>query len=159
MSTTHHRKHILEKCVLSLPKGLMSLVITAIIVYLSLDSNPLSLNRVHLFRGFDKIAHFIMYFACAMAYILDFVKFRLPHKTCSNHELAVMCLAIILGGIMEVLQLVMDNGRSYDPLDWLADALGAIAAFLFLHLWYLHFFRRYYYGYYGYHKHKASRKK
>ena len=159
MSTTH-RKHILEKCVLSLPKGLMSLVITAVIVYLSLAANPLNLNNVHFFRGFDKLSHVVMYFLCAVAYILDFAKIRFPHKTRMGQEIALMSCAIILGGLMEVAQLVMENGRTYDPFDWVADSVGAALGFFFLNLWYLHRLRKYYYGYlYHSHKHHHHHKK
>ncbi len=147
-----HHKHILEKSVLSIPKGLMSLVVTAIIVYLSLDSNPFNLHRVHLFPGSDKVAHVLMYFVCAAVYILDFAKFRFPHKTRFNQELAVASCAIILGGAMEVAQLLMDNGRGYDPLDWVADVVGALAGFVVLRIWFMHKLRDYYYNH-KYHRH------
>ena len=146
-------KHILEKSVLSIPKGLMSLLVTALIVYLSLDSNPFSLGKLHLFWGSDKVAHVLMYFVCAIAYLLDFAKFRFPHKTRFSQELAVTSCAIILGGMMEVAQLAIDNGRGYDPLDWLADAIGALAGFAVLHFWYLHKLRDYYYNH-KYHHHR-----
>lgn len=153
-------KHLVEKCVLSIPKGLMSLVITAVIVYLSLADNPLNLNNVHFFRGFDKLSHVVMYFLCAVAYILDFAKIRFPHKTRMGQEIALMSCAIILGGLMEVAQLVMENGRTYDPFDWVADSVGATLGFFFLNLWYLHRLRKYYYGYlYHSHKHHHHHKK
>ena len=149
----------MEKSVLSIPKGLMSLVITAIIVYLSLDSNPFNMGKIHLFRGSDKVVHVLMYFVCAVVYLLDFAKFRFPHKTRFSQELAVTSCAIILGGLMEVAQLVMDNGRGYDPLDWLADAVGAMLGFAVLHYWFMHKLRDYYYNHKYHHHRRHSKKK
>ena len=53
--------------------------------------------------------------------------------------------AIVLGAVMETGQLVMRLGRSFELWDMLADALGAIGAFVFIKYWYMHKFRKTFY--------------
>lgn len=43
-----------------------------------------------------------------------------------------LVVAILFGAVVEVLQEMMQLGRNGDPLDLLADALGALAGFFFL---------------------------
>jgi VanZ family protein len=67
----------------------------------------------------DKIVHFLGYFALAMWFAGVTRVRRYP---------VVGALLIALGGVIEILQGVMGNGRDAEWLDLLADALGVIAA-------------------------------
>lgn len=146
----------MKKMILAIPTGLLSILATAMIVYLSLASDPLSVNEMKLFPGFDKVAHVLCYFGCTLIYILDYAKYKFPHHTQLSIELALTSTAIILGLFMEIAQLVMLNGRSYEVLDWVCDIAGAVLAFLFMHFYFLHVFRKkaYHVGIHRHHHHR-----
>ncbi len=135
----------MKKIILAIPTGIFSLIATAAIVYLSLSTDSVVVNEMGLFPGFDKIAHFISYFGCAAIYLLDYAKFKIPHHTKLNIELVLTTTAILLGLFMEIAQLVLANGRSYELLDWVSDIAGAVFAFLFMHYYFLHIFRKKFY--------------
>lgn len=116
----------------NIPVGTLSVIAIAIIAYLSLARDPLGASHVSLFKHSDKVAHFLMYFMATYAFTIDYAKFKLPHHTKLNHELALMASAMLLGLIMEVLQLTMKIGRGYDIIDILFNCLGAFAGFLHL---------------------------
>ena len=115
-----------------MPVGILSAVFTLVILYLSLDPDPIKQPSFLSFYGADKIVHFLMYFALTSAYLFDYVILKYPHRTRTNKELALTAVAILLGGLIEVLQLYMGLGRSMSMGDFLADAAGAIIGLLFL---------------------------
>lgn len=95
-----------------MPVGILSAVFTLVILYLSLDPDPIKQPSFLSFYGADKIVHFLMYFALTSAYLFDYVILKYPHRTRTNKELALTAVAILLGGLIEVLQLYMGLGRS-----------------------------------------------
>ncbi len=115
-----------------MPAGIMSVALTLVILYLSLDPNPVDQPSFLSFYGADKIVHFLMYFALTSAYLFDYAILKYPHRTRANKELALTTVTILLGGIIEVLQLYMGLGRSMSMGDFLADIAGAIVGLLFL---------------------------
>lgn len=126
----------------AIPVGILSALAILIVAYLSLDPNPLGDNDFHLFPGADKVAHFLMYLVTACIFIFDHAKFKLPHHTKLDMELLFMCCAMLLGLLMEIGQLVLSNGRSYDLLDLIANCLGAAMGFGYMHWRGLHKMRR-----------------
>lgn len=126
-----------------IPVGVPSVIAILIVAYFSLDPDPLGDSFVQLFEGSDKVAHFILYFATACVFILDYAKYKLPHHTKINLELMLTCSAMLLGLLMEIGQLILSNGRTYDTADIIANCIGAAAAFAYLHWVGLHRFRRY----------------
>ena len=66
----------------------------------------------------DKVLHFGGYFALAVWF---------GGVTRTRRYPLVGVLLIALGGVLEILQGVMHNGRNAEWLDLLADALGVIA--------------------------------
>jgi len=67
----------------------------------------------------DKLVHFVGYFALAMWF---------AGVTRARRYPLVGVLLIGLGGLLEILQGMMNNGRQAEWLDLLADSLGVIAA-------------------------------
>jgi VanZ family protein len=67
----------------------------------------------------DKVVHFLGYFALAMWF---------AGVTRARRYPMVGVLLIALGGVIEILQGAMGNGRQAEWLDLVADALGVIAA-------------------------------
>lgn len=115
-----------------IPVGVLSAIAVVVIAYLSLSSDPLSGMRMHLFPHSDKVTHILMYFFAAIFFLTDYAKFRMPHHTKLNVEAALTAVAILMGLIMEVLQLVMQIGRGYDNLDIAANTIGALLGFAFM---------------------------
>ena len=123
------------------PVGFLSAIAIATIAYLSLSADPLGASHMHLFKHSDKVAHFLMYFMATFAFIIDYAKFRLPHHTKLNKEMAFTASAMLLGLVMEVLQLVMGQGRGYSNLDIVVNCVGALAGFAYMKWRGLHQFR------------------
>jgi VanZ family protein len=67
----------------------------------------------------DKVVHFLGYFALALWFAGVTRPRRYP---------VVGALLIVLGGVLEILQGAMNNGRQAEWNDLFADALGVIAA-------------------------------
>ena len=109
-----------------LPIGILSAIAIVGIAYLSLSVDPMGGMSVHLFPHSDKVAHCLMYVGATIAFLLDYATYKLPHHTKLNVELAFTAAAMLLGLIMEIMQLTMHMGRSYDNLDIAANCLGAL---------------------------------
>lgn len=145
----------MKKFISHIPPFLPSLLITVFIIYLSIDSNPLDANSLHLFPGADKLVHFIMYFSCVVVYVGEYGRKRFPHHTKLNFELLWTSLAIVLGLMMEVVQLMVPElGRGYELADWYADIAGALTAFLLMHYKLLHWMRHHFFYNKYYHRHR-----
>ena len=84
-----------------------------------------------------------MYFVVASVYYLDYAKFRYPHHTKLNGEAGTIVAAIVLGGVLEVMQ-GLSGKRQMDVNDFYANSLGAIAAFLFIKFYFINVFRSYF---------------
>lgn len=155
----------MKKFLLSIPVGLPSALMLALILYLSLATEPVP-EEIPLFVGADKLAHVVMYFLATLVFIMDYAKFKLPHHSRLNIELAITSASIMLGLIMEILQLVMRNGRNYELGDWIADIVGAVLALIayrlcFMHKmrWYLfHSLHRHHYHHHHRHRHDEEKK-
>lgn len=100
-----------------------------------MSSDPLDGRDLMLFKGIDKVVHFLMYFALAGAYLFDYTKYRSPHHNHTSPELGYATLAAVLGFLFEIVQLFAVPGRSFENGDIVADVLGAAAAFLVVHFW------------------------
>ena len=135
----------MKKFILAIPFGIPSLIMLAVVAYLSLAPDPVPVDDFELFPGADKLAHVLLYFWAACVFILDYAKWRLPHHVKLENLLAFTAFTIVLGAVMETGQLVMRLGRSFELWDMLADALGAIGAFVFIKYWYMHKFRKTFY--------------
>lgn len=126
----------------AIPVGVMSVLMILLVSYLSLDPDPLGKQELQLFAGADKVGHFLLYLVTACVFISDYAKFKLPHHTTLNLELLFMCCAMLLGLLMEIGQLILSNGRTYDVIDLVANCLGAATGFAWMHWRGLHKMRR-----------------
>lgn len=131
----------MKKFIVTIPSGIFSLLITMVVAYFTLASNPLNINSVKLFPEFDKFAHFVMYFACTLTYLSEYAKYKLPHHTELNVELAITAFACVMGLFFEVAQMALTNEREFEFLDCLANAVGAITAFGLMRCWGMHIVR------------------
>lgn len=146
-------KRQLAKLNKKIPSGLITIIILVGITYLSLSSNPLNANEMHLFVGADKIAHFGLYFVATILIIFDIAKSRLPHRFSAETQFLITALISVYGGIMEYLQASMNLGRNFEVLDIVANTLGAFVALALLLFWLMHKYRTLMVPLYNKHRH------
>lgn len=107
-----------------IPPWITSILVIALIAYISLDPNPMDINRIKLFAGADKIIHFIMYFTLCTVLILDYAKAIMPHHTKFSSEAAFTTFAFALGLTFEILQGTITEERAFDLFDVVANTLA-----------------------------------
>lgn len=122
-----------------LPKGMFTFITLFLIIYISLDSNPFDVNKIHLFPGADKIIHALMYGFLVMVSVFDISKIKSYSKPCFGLYMCSVLFSIIVGVLMEFLQESMNLGRGFDLYDIYADAVGAIIGFLVMRFFILDF--------------------
>ena len=111
-----------------IPTGLLTGVILALILWLTLAPHPTGDMKLPLFPGADKIVHLLMFGFLTFVALLETMK-RKKWAMLSLVTIAVISiLAALLGIGIELLQRAMGLGRSFEILDILADTAGAIGA-------------------------------
>ncbi len=134
----------MKSFLLSIPRGVPSVVIILIVMYCTFAKNPFFVNALNVFPGAEQLGHFILYFAMASVLILDYAKSRLPHHSKINQEMALAAVSGVTALLMEI-GLMFYTGFKYDANNVIAGVIGAACAFLFYHFWLLHPFRHYMY--------------
>ena len=136
----------MKKIINYIPAGILSVVVTAIVaLVLLLPETEISgswLEWLH-FKNSDKVEHLILFFILNCSYLYDHTKFKNPHHTSINKDLAFTMLAGAIGLLTETAQLAMGLGRSFDEMDIVADLVGAFMGLLFMRLWGGHLLRKY----------------
>ena len=85
-----------------------------------------NLTRSHLFfPGFDKLVHCGFFFMLVVLTCSGAIKQLLPLTLSYKYIIVIMLLAIIYGGAIELLQLMLFTWRSGEWDDLFADAVGA----------------------------------
>ncbi|MBR1882593.1 MAG: VanZ family protein [Muribaculaceae bacterium] len=131
-----------KKIIQAIPIGVCSGVIILLIAYFSLVPHPVGSGML-TFKHADKVAHDLMYFVATCVFVLDYARYKNPHHTRISFELMLMCASMVLGLVLEVLQLAITDGqREFDVNDIIANCIGAFMGFLFMRLWGVHMFRR-----------------
>lgn len=106
-------------------------VVVCLILYATLNPDPVGISPKLYFPGIDKVIHFIMFFVFSGALYFDWSKERLPLKMIVEKVLIIAIISLSLGIVIEFLQTGMGLGRTGSVADVAADAAGAIAgAFL-----------------------------
>ena len=108
-----------------IPPYLPTMLVVVAICYISLSSDPFpDKDRWFNFAGMDKVVHFIMYGGLTATFCFDHHR---RHAALLKPWLfaAVLAVAIVLGAVMEWLQMCMGVGRTGDILDIVANSLGA----------------------------------
>ena len=80
---------------------------------------PKDLPNIELFRGADKVIHFLMYFNFSLIFCWA-IKTELNH----NRVFTVIPVTIGWGISIEILQFAMHEGRSFSYFDMLANSIG-----------------------------------
>ncbi len=95
---------------------IVALLYTLGLTFISLT--PIHNVKIPTFKFEDKVVHFFMYFFLTIVWILAY-----PRVLKSKY--VYLSLIILWGIFIEFLQSYMNIGRTGDPLDALANALGA----------------------------------
>lgn len=115
-----------------IPAGAFSAVVVCAILYLTLTPQPLPPTDEISFEWFDKVGHFFMFGGLCFAMTFDFrlAAVRRPGSCRAarnwQRQLWLALAAIILGGLIELLQMWMALGRTAEWADFAADVLGAL---------------------------------
>lgn len=116
-----------------IPFGLSTLAVVGLILYATLDPDPLPDTRILLFKGADKVIHALMFFALSMALSFDFCKKRRSSYNPINVAIIIGFISASCGILIEFAQDAMGLGRSAELYDAIADAVGAfIGSFLWI---------------------------
>lgn len=131
-------KSALATIIKVIPPYLPTLLILGTICYISLNANPLPDDtRWLLFKGADKLIHFIMYIALTGTFCFDYYR-RDSHRHALPTLIWALLAAILIGGILEIMQWQMALGREGDYIDFIANTLGAITGIIAGHRIFAH---------------------
>lgn len=86
--------------------------------------NPVTLKEVPKFRFEDKLVHFALYFLYAYVLLRDYYN----NKILSRKRMVFQTIVfpIVLGGLIEILQVTFFPPRTAEWLDWVADTAGVL---------------------------------
>lgn len=90
-------------------------------------------NTPHL----DKAVHFTFYFVMVLLAFLAKRKGQFPHKESLKVLKYIVLFAICYGIIIEIVQHIATVNRHGDPLDVLANSIGAITGMILLRFLFL----------------------
>ena len=152
----------MKNFILSIPKGVPTIVMILVALYFTFANNPLGVNGLKIFPYAEQVGHFILYFLVALVFILDYAKAKLPHHSKINQEMALAAVSAVMALLLEIALMVRTNGYNYDAKNIVAATFGAALAFVFYHFWLLHPFRHYLYHSIQHHwryQHRRKKKK
>jgi VanZ family protein len=98
-----------------------------------MDASEFEVPRFFMFKGFDKVVHFLMFFG--LSFIFFFEKLRkdrkkeLEFKLTENHK--YLLFFVLTGFLIEIFQPVLAN-RSRDLYDFILDVVGSYSAYFVL---------------------------
>ena len=99
-----------------------------IIVFSLLPKNTLEPEGIKLFKGADKVLHFLMY--ALLMFFWVYAAMEIPRERRNRFLYSGLAFGIILGIVMEILQKYMNLGRSFDAFDIMANIAGTLFIFL-----------------------------
>lgn len=115
-------------------------IVAIIIFYLCclLPSKDIPDVGFDFFIPADKIVHFLMYFGLSLVASYNYIYDKSGNIIILKLIIFAICIPILYGGLIEIIQDNYFQGRSGDWYDFLADTLGAIASIPFS-LWFRRF--------------------
>lgn len=103
-----------------------SLTIALLIFLLSvINFSEIDDEKISLIPHADKIVHFLMYFTLGLFLQSDLRKARIIKK----YFLLGVGISILYGLLMEIIQLVFTNYRSFELADFLVNTCGVFVSF------------------------------
>lgn len=107
---------------------LPTFLVVCVILYGTLSGNPMGDTSLPAIPHIDKIIHAVMMGGLLATFAFDWQRANPDKPLTPSFMWAIFgcILAFSIGD--ELLQGAIDNGRSGDPFDFLADCIGAAAA-------------------------------
>ncbi|MBK8517370.1 MAG: VanZ family protein [Saprospiraceae bacterium] len=97
---------------------------TILTLYLSLISaREASKFNVWDFVGFDKLAHLIFYCIFCFLWCMGF-------RESNNSQKKILFFSVSFGVLMEICQLYLFNGRSFELFDIIANIIGSVVGLI-----------------------------
>ena len=103
---------------------------------LTLRGNDLPHSSFFDIPYFDKYVHFSMFFMLVALFSYPFFYVDLSASEIKGWMTRITIYVILYGIAMEFVQKFMANGRSFDLIDIIFDALGSVAALIVLRIFY-----------------------
>jgi len=124
--------HLVNVIKLSLVRRYVFVIfwIVIIITLSLLPKSSIDIGSVKLFKGTDKVVHFLMYFILMILWIFSVV--RLPKDKRVKKIFIGVVFSVSLGLILEILQKYLEIGRTFDTFDIIANISGIVFVMIFL---------------------------
>lgn len=104
-----------------------TLTVVCVILYATLNDNPIGADELPIFPGADKLIHAIMFGGLFAAITFD--RYRDGRGMALKSLLITAGICVVCGALDEVCQSLLTAAREGDPLDFLADCGGIVIAF------------------------------
>ena len=108
-----------------IPAWLVSALTLAVILWLTLSPDPVGSEDMTLFPGADKLVHFVMFGFLTVVFLFDSQRKHDWNRRSQSSCLLAILVSAAIGGVVEILQEVMDFGRSFEWADMIADFGGS----------------------------------
>ena len=118
------------KFFLKFPTGGPTTIVLALILYATLTPNPVEIDPEFMFPHMDKVIHFIMFFFLVWAMAFDTAKITKSTELPTLHLRLIVAAAFVVGMLTELLQSIMEAGRTGALDDLVADVIGALVAMI-----------------------------
>ena len=115
-----------------LPVGILSVLTSVAILWLTLAPKPLGDEPPSLFQGADKIVHGIMFGGLTWMMLLDWQRKHKWRRVGWQRGMTCAAISSLFGILIEFTQSYMDLGRGFEYADIMADTIGA---FIFAWFW------------------------
>ena len=98
----------------------------ALFIFIICNANLSSVGKSHLFfPGFDKLVHCGLFFVLVVFAGNGYLRQQIHYRLSYNGALVITLVAVLFGGIIELLQLTVFTWRSAEWNDLFADTIGA----------------------------------
>lgn len=104
------------------------MTVVAVILYATLNSDPVAVDSLPPLPHLDKLIHAVMFGGLFSALCFD--RYRSGHPLTLAAKVAFALCSALAGGLDELAQSAMDNGRSAELLDFIADCVGIAVAYM-----------------------------
>lgn len=106
---------------------LPSLIVVALLAYLTLHPDPVPPKPLFYWEGIDKMVHALMFGGLTVVLLSDSFRGRRINPFA---WILIVLVGMAAGAIIELLQREMGLGRTADRNDFIADAMGVLFASL-----------------------------
>ena len=118
------------KFFLKFPTGGPTTIVLELILYATLTPNPVEIDPEFMFPHMDKAIHFIMFFFLVWAMAFDAAKITKSTELPTLQLRLIVAAAFVVGMLTELLQSIMEAGRTGALDDLVADVIGALVAMI-----------------------------